>query len=485
MANGTKHPERRGALAALSIPMLMASLDTSIANTALPTLAHAFGASFAAAQWIVLTYLLAITTLLVSAGRLGDRFGRRRLLLLGVAIFTAASLACGAASDLAVLLVARGAQGLGAALMLALSLALVGDSVPREHSGRAMGLLGTMSAVGTAFGPALGGLLVATLGWRALFLVNVPVGLANLALAARFLPSDRAEARTAGLPRAGLDPAGTALLAVTLAAYALSMTLERSGAGALRLALLGVALAGASLFAIVESRVSAPLVRVALFRDRGLSAGLVSGALVSTVIMSTLVVGPFHLSRGLGLPAALVGVLLSIGPAVVAASGVPAGRLTDRFGSRRTSATGLAVMLAASAALALLPASLGAAGYVLPIVVLTAGYALFQTANNTAVMTGVNGAERGTVSGLLQLSRNLGLVTGASAMGAVFAFGAGEHDVTHALPRAVAAGMHTTFAVAAVLLLAALAISRAGWAASPLSTLSHDEGGTTRTPHDT
>ena len=477
MTNGAKHPERRGALAALSIPMLMASLDTSIANTALPTLTHAFGASFAAAQWIVLTYLLAITTLLVSAGRLGDRFGRRRLLFLGVAVFTTASLVCGAASDLALLLAARGAQGLGAALMLALSLALVGESVPREQAGRTMGLLGTMSAVGTAFGPALGGLLAATFGWRALFLVNVPVGLLNLVLVARFLPADRDGTRDA---RAGLDPAGTALLAATLAAYALAMTLERAGSGALRLALLAASIAGAVVFALVESRTRAPLVRVALFRDRGLSAGLASGALVSTVIMSTLVVGPFHLSRGLGLPATLVGVLLSVGPAVVALSGVPAGRITDRFGARRTSAAGLGVMLAGSTALASLPVSLGAAGYVLPIVVLTAGYALFQTSNNTAVMTGVRAEERGTVSGLLQLSRNLGLVTGASAMGAVFAFGTGAHDVTRAVPRAVAAGMHTTFAVAAALLLAALAISRAGWAAPARSPTTHDEGGTPR-----
>lgn len=462
MTNDTQHSNRSGALAALSLPMLMASLDTSIANTALPTLAHAFGASFAAAQWIVLTYLLATTTLLVSAGRLGDRFGRRRLLFLGVALFTAASLVCGAASDLAVLLAARGAQGLGAALMLALSLALVGESVPREQAGRAMGLLGTMSAVGTAFGPALGGLLVAALGWRALFLVNVPVGLLNLALVARFLPADRDEAHEA---RVGLDPAGTALLAATLAAYALAMTLERADSGALRLALLVAALAGAAVFALVESRVSAPLVRVAMFRDPSLSAGLAAGALVSTVIMSTLVVGPFYLSRALDLPAALVGVLLSIGPAVVAVSGVPAGRLTDRFGSSRTSAAGLGAMVASSVTLALLPATFGAAGYVLPIVALTAGYALFQTANNTAVLSGVSAAERGTISGLLQLSRNLGLVTGASAMGAVFAFGAGERDVTHAASRAVAAAMHTTFAVAAGLLAAALAISRAGWAA--------------------
>ena len=480
MTNDTRHPKRSGALAALSLPILMASLDTSIANTALPTLAHAFGASFPAVQWIVLSYLLAITTLLVSVGRLGDRLGRRRLLMTGIALFTLASLACGMASTLPALLVARAAQGLGAAIMLALSLALVGETVPREQTGRAMGLLGTMSAVGTAFGPTLGGLLVAGFGWRALFLVNVPIGLLNLALVARDLPADRRESRDAHV---GLDPAGTALLATTLGAYALAMTFERGGSGALRLTLLVAALVGATLFALVESRVSAPLIPVAMLRDRTLSAGLVASAIVSTVIMSTLVVGPFHLTRGLGLPAALAGVMLSIGPVVVALSGVPAGRLADRFGTRRTSVAGLGAMATGSLALALLPVSLGVAGYVLPIVVLTAGYAVFQTANNTAVMSGVGADRRGTISGLLNLSRNLGLITGASLMGAVFAFGAGGDGITRASAGAVARGMHTTFAGAAGLLVSALAISRAGWAATHDSSTSRTEGGTPHTSH--
>ncbi len=189
-----KHDETspvRWALASLSLSMLMPSLDTSIANVALPTLARAFGASFQGVQWIVLAYLLAITTLIVSVGRLGDMIGRRRLLLMGIGLFTLASLLCGIAPTLWILIAARAAQGLGAAIMMALTVAFAGEAVPKARTGSAMGLLGTMSAIGTTLGPSLGGVLIAGPGWRAIFLVNVPLGILNLFLARRYLPVDR------------------------------------------------------------------------------------------------------------------------------------------------------------------------------------------------------------------------------------------------------------------------------------------------------
>lgn len=146
----------RWALASLSLAMLMPSLDTSIANAGLPVLSEALKASFQQVQWIVLAYLLAVTTLIASVGRLGDLLGRRRLLLAGIAWFSVASLGCGLAPSLGWLLAARALQGVGAALMLALSIALVADSVPKARTGSAMGLLGTLSALGTSFGPSLG-----------------------------------------------------------------------------------------------------------------------------------------------------------------------------------------------------------------------------------------------------------------------------------------------------------------------------------------
>ncbi|NEA52799.1 MFS transporter [Streptomyces sp. SID13666] len=439
--------------------MLLSSLGTSVANVALPTLAQAFTASFQQVQWIVLAYLLAITTVIVSVGRLGDLIGRRRLLLGGILLFTAASVLCGLAPTLWSLIAARAAQGLGAAIMMALTMAFVGETVPKARTGSAMGLLGTMSAVGTALGPSLGGALIAGPGWRAIFLVNAPLGILALFLAHRHLPVDRQRPRT---DRAAFDRVGTLLLALTLAAYALAMTMGRGSFGSLNVALLVAAAIGVGLFVRAETMAASPLIRLAMFRDPALSASLAMSALVSTVMMATLVVGPFYLARALGLHEALVGLVLSVGPLVAALTGVPAGRIADRFGAHRMTVLGLVAMTAGSLILSLTPAGLGIAGYLVPIVVITAGYAVFQTANNTAVMTDVPPDRRGIISGMLNLSRNLGLITGASVMGAVFALAAATNDITTAAPDAVATGMRITFAVAAALIAGALVIAVGG-----------------------
>ena len=449
-------PSAAWALAGLSLTVLLSSLGTSIANVGLPTMARAFAASFQEAQWIVLAYLLAITTAVVGAGRLGDIAGRRRVFLAGLALFTAASLLCGAAPTLWLLVAARAAQGLGAAVMMALALAFVGETVPKARAGSAMGLLGTMSAAGTALGPSLGGILIAGPGWRAIFLVAVPLGILAFLLAHRHLPADR---RVPAADREGFDIPGTLLLAATLAAYALAMTIGRGSFGPLNMALLLAAGGGAGVFLRVEARVESPLIRLEGVRDPVLGAGLALSALVSTVVMATLVVGPFHLTRALRLDAALVGLVLSAGPIAAALAGMPAGRLVDRFGTRPVTVLGLAGMALGSLLLATVPTAAGIPGYAAPLVVVTLGYALFQTANNTAVMAGAGPERRGAVSGMLGLSRNLGLVTGASFMGAVFALASGAADVATAAPEAVASATHVTFTVAALMMVLALAVA--------------------------
>jgi MFS family permease len=172
-------------------------------------------------QWVVLAYLLAITTLVVGVGRLGDMLGRRRLLLAGMALFTAASMLCALAPTLWLLIAARAVQGLGAAVMMALTMALVGETVPKARTGSAMGLLGTVSAIGTALGPSLGGALIAAFGWQAIFLVN--------GCRSAWRPVSRRAATCPRIarrrrPNAPLRCRGTLLLALTLAAYALAMT---------------------------------------------------------------------------------------------------------------------------------------------------------------------------------------------------------------------------------------------------------------------
>lgn len=457
----------RWVLASLSLSMLLSSLGTSIANVGLPNMAQAFDASFQAAQWIVLAYLLAITTVVVSAGRLGDMLGHRRVLLAGIVLFTAASILCGVAPALWMLIVARAVQGIGAAILMSLTVALVRETVPSERTGSAMGLLGTMSAIGTALGPSLGGVLIAGHGWRAIFLVMVPLGILNFVLARRYLPAHGQRAR---IDRNGFDRLGTLLLGLTLAAYALAMTAGGGRFDRTCVTLLLAAVLGGSLFVRVEARVPSPLIRLTAFRNAVLSTSLAMNALVSTVMMATLVVGPFYLSRALGLNEALVGIVMSAGPLISALSGVLAGRFVDRFGAPLMVRSGLIQMALGSCALSVIPAMCGTAGYIAAIAILTPGYQLFQAANNTAVMTNVSPDQRGVISGLLNLSRNLGLVTGASVMGAVFTLATMTTDVTTARPEAVASGMQITFAVGTLLIAAALAcalVSRN--AAVPLS----------------
>lgn len=376
-----------GPLYALAFSMLISSMGSSIANVGLPTLAVAFDASFSQIQWVVLAYLLAVTASVLAMGWLGDRFGRQRLLGYGVLLFSVASLGCGLATHIGWLIAARILQGLGGAMMMANTLALAIQVLPAERTGRAMGLLGTVSAIGTALGPALGGLLIAGFGWQALFVINLPLGLIAWGMVQHLLPSSGAP--DAAMPRGSL---------------------------------------------------------LSLLRQAALVRGLLLSMAVAMVMMTTFVVGPFYLSHGLQLSPRQTGLVMAVGPLVAALSGVPAGRLVDRLGAQSTTLIGLVAVAGGCLLLALLPPGAGIAGYVAGLMLLTAGYALFQAANNTALLKGADPARRGLVSGLMNLGRNLGFIAGAALMAAVYAAATRYGDFAPHL--ASSHGMRLTFGLA-------------------------------------
>lgn len=439
-------------IAALSLSILLSSLSTSIANVALPNLAQYFYASMQEVQWVVLAYLLAITTLIVSAGRLGDLIGRRRLLLSGLIVFTIASLLCALASGLWFLIAARALQGIGAATMMALAMAIVSEALPKQKAGSAMGLLGSMSAIGTALGPTLGGLLISGLGWQAIFAINIPFALLTWLLVYRYLPAD---SHTEKQPRVAFDYVGSLLLAFSLGTYAVAMSSWRGSFDWQNAVLLLTACIGLALFVGVQSRSSAPLIHLSLFRQPELRGGFAMSALVTTVVMATLVVGPFYLAGALNLEIVHIGLVMSSGPIVAALTGLPAGRLVDHFGATRMYSAGLVVMLVGSAVLVMLAGHFGLTAYVVPLVLITAGYALFQTANNTAVMNSSTAGQRGLIAGVLNLARNLGLITGVSLMGSLFAASSASHTST---PDTIV-GLRVTFTVATGLIALALLIA--------------------------
>ncbi|MFC7067912.1 MFS transporter [Brucella rhizosphaerae] len=382
----------------LALAMLLASLGTSIANIALPSLAEAFSAPFAKIQAVVVVYLVTLMIGALVAGRLGDRFGLKPALVGGLIVFALASVACALATDLTWLICARGFQGVGAAFLMTLSMALMRQTAGKERIGQAMGLLGTVSAIGTALGPSLGGLLIPAMGWHSIFWIQVPVAVAAVILTVILLPNEKR----------GVKPKAASFLSVL---------------------------------------------------DHGLVSSLAINLLVAAVMMTTLVVGPFYLGFGLGLTPTQVGLVMTIGPAISIVSGVPSGRLVDLWGSSKILMIGLVLLCSGSLLLAFIPGWIGIAGYVISTGVLTVGYQLFQAANNTTVLADAPASARGTISGVLSLSRNLGLIGGASVMGAVFAFGVGTREISEANPTEIADGMQYTFLFAGLLIAMAIVLN--------------------------
>ncbi|MEL0579662.1 MFS transporter [Pectobacterium punjabense] len=396
--SGEPEKNKTGITITLALSILSASLGTSIANIALPTLTAIFSAPFAQVQAVVIAYLAAMAISVVIAGRLGDRYGLKPVFIAGLALFAVASLLCALAPQLWQLIVARTLQGIGAAFLMTLGMALLRQTAGEKHVGQAMGILGAVSALGTALGPSVGGWLLTTAGWRSLFWVQIPLVIIVLFLAFTLLPATQVKTKA---QLSGISP----------------------------------------------------------IRYMTLLPNLTINAAVASAMMTTLIIGPYYLGLGLSLHETLVGVVMAVGPAIAIFCGIPSGRLVDIWGFRRALYVGLSLVTAGTFMLAILPNLLGVTGYILSMVVLTPGYQLFQAANNTATLADIPGNQRGTVSGLLNLSRNIGLIVGASIMGQIFALSTGTEDFTHATPSSLASGLQFTFFLAGSMILAAIAFA--------------------------
>ncbi len=445
-----KVPNTGLAVASLVVVSTVAALGMSIPNVAQPLISDDFEVSVSATQWVSLSYLLLSSLLMVPAGRLADSLGRVKVLLGGIGIFTLASLFAGFATSLPLLAVARGAMGIGGAAMTALPVALVRQTVAPDRVGRTMGVIGSAMAAGWALGPAAGGMLAAVAGWRLAFLALVPLGIAALAMVAKALPT-----RQGGTGLAlETDLLGSAVLALALVSYSVGLTLRPFGwVGTVSLVSLGVASLVA--FVFVELRVPNPLVDFRLLARVRVYPGLITAFLASTIMMSFTVIPPFYLARGLELDAGQVGLAMAVGPTVSVLSGVPAGRLVERFGSKPIFVTGLTFLTVASVGFVTLPAALGLAGFFISAVTLTPGNQMFMAANNTNVMAKSGIAHQGSVAGILSLYRNLGSITGVAVAAALF------DSAVERVPGTGGAtlGLQLSFGIAAVMGVLALIIA--------------------------
>jgi EmrB/QacA subfamily drug resistance transporter len=404
-------------LLAIGAGTFMAALDGSVVNTTLPVIRAAFAADVARIEWVVTVYLLVLSSLLLSFGRLGDLHGHRRVYLSGFALFIAGSALCGLAPGVEALIAFRALQALGAAMLSSNSPAILTKSFPSAERGRALGLQATMTYLGLTAGPSLGGWLAQHVGWRMIFYINLPVGLAALALSARFVPRDRPAGRAPPF-----DLPGSAAFIVSLVALLLALNQGHawgwtSPAVLALLAAASLALAG---FVALERRAPHPMLDLNLFRNPLFSGATASAVFNYICIFSVLFLMPFYLIQGRGLNAAQAGLLLTAQPLVMAAVAPLSGALSDRIGTRAPAGLGMAALAAGLLLLSRLGPQAPHSQIILALAVAGLGTGAFISPNNSALMGAAPRARQGIAAGVLATARNVGMVLGVGLAGAIF-----------------------------------------------------------------
>lgn len=410
-------------VATVCVGAFMGQLDASIVSLALPAIGRDLHADSAQTEWVALSYLLVLVSLVAPMGRLADTIGRKLLYTYGFGVFAVASLACGLAPNLVVLDVFRAVQALGAAMLQANSVALIATAVPRRVLGRAVGIQGAAQAVGLALGPAAGGLLLQLGSWRFLFLLTVPAGVLGLVTGWFFLPRSRDLAA-----RRPVDWRGLGLFVPTVALLMLVLSLAtRSEPPALLTGLGVVAAVLGVLFVGHARRAAAPLLDPNLFRSRVFSAGLGSGLLSYTAMFGLLFTAPLALGGGYHLRAGHAGLVLTLLPVALGLTAPLAGRLADRWGARAVTVSGMAVATAGLAGIAAIRPDV--TGFAVLLVVTGVGLGLFTPANNAAVMASAPRSDSGAAAGILNMTRGLGTALGIAAATLVFSAASGGHPL--------------------------------------------------------
>ncbi len=403
--------------AALGSGVFLDSLEISIVAVILPTLVTELQVGFALVQWVVLSFTLTKTALVLSVGRLGDMIGKRPVFLFGTVAFMVGSVLAGLAPNIELLLVFRVIQAVGGAFATALSMGILTEIFPASERGKALGVFSASVSLGGIAGPFLGGLLLDFLSWRWVFFIGIPIGFVSLYFAWRYMPSSPPRGRQR------FDWAGSFSLAACLLTLMLFLTFGQ-GAGYRSPAMLGLfalSVLAFALFMRTERRVQDPLINLAIFRNAQFSLNL-SMRLISFVVLGGVyLLLPFYLTNMLQLEPVVVGLLLTTSWVSFGVASPVAGILSDRFGYRRIAGAGLVLMAFGCYAVSTLSVDTSILGYVVRVSVLGLGMGMFQSPNNSAVMGSVPRERLGIASGINVIARTLGRTSGIAALGALWA----------------------------------------------------------------
>lgn len=397
-------------LGVISIGIFMSTMTSSIVNVALPPITLALKTDIPTAQWVVTAYLLAITSLLPLVGRLGDVLGRRAVYGYGFLGFAAGSLLCGLSASIELLIGSRVIQAIGAASLMANGMAIVTAIFPQSARGKMMGLIGTIVALGSLSGPGVGGLLVETLGWHAIFYINIPIALLGYVGVCLILPADQ------GLRQEKLDYWGAALFTLGMVSFLLMLSYGTKWGwlSAKTLGCLLVAVVMFWLFICQEKRIDYPMLELSIFKNWEFSSGNLAGMFSFMAMFSNTLLFPYFLQDIAAFSPAQTGAVMSAFPLVMAVVAPLSGSLSDKVGTSRLATAGMGILALGLVLAARLQSDSSLWLIMLSQAVMGLGNSLFQSPNNNSVMSAVLPRQLGVAGGINALARNFGMVCGTA-----------------------------------------------------------------------
>ncbi len=413
-----KNIDKRLVFGLVAIAVFMSTLDSSIVNLALPAVMNDLAVPFTTVKWVVMIYLLTVSSLLLAFGRLSDIKGRRWVYCRGFLVFTAGSLLCGFSSGAVFLIISRAIQGLGSAMLMACSPALIVDVFPPNERGRAMGIVGTVVATGLTAGPILGGFLVEHFSWRAIFYINIPIGIIAFLFAVRILKNDFGHIAS----DEPFDYTGALLLAICFTSFILLVSrFDDWGIVSVQTTVLALmAMAGAVMFVKVEKQKDFPVFDPDLLKIRMFILPAISAVIAFIGLFMVIFLMPFYLVNPVGYTMSKAGVVMVTPFALLFLLSPIAGILADHIGSRILCSVGMALLALSMYLGSLLGPDSEFISICWRLAIGGIGMAFFIPPNSAAAMSAVPSARRGIASGTIGTARNMGMVIGVALAGLVF-----------------------------------------------------------------
>lgn len=448
-------------LVAVSMFTFMSTLDGSIVNIALPTISKDMQVPMNQSEWIVSIYLMMVCACLLLFGKIGDSWGKIKIYRIGTLIFVIGSLLCGFNHSLTFLLFARVIQALGAAMTMATNTGIITEVFPMNERGRALGMIGAFVSLGSIAGPGLGGLILAHFSWAYIFWINVPVGIITMLISEKFLPKDIT------LSTEKIDMGGFAAVAATIMTFFGGVFLgqEHGFLTPIPLALFILAVISFFIFLYVEKKVKLPLITFSIFKNKVFTMSLVTALLIFSSNFFVNVVIPFYLQSARGLSPSYAGLLMMVFPFLMVIGSPLSGYLTDRVGPEILVLIGLVMLSVTQLMYMFMHADSPLWYYVVATAIMGLGNSLFQSPNNTMVMSSVTKENLGVAGSLNSFARNLGMVVGIS-LATTILYNAmsskmGERVTTYIAkrPDVFIYGMKITFLGSFLLCLAALLLT--------------------------